>query len=202
MRKINTAVVGCGVISDVYLSSLQEKFSVIQVTACSDLDEERMRKTAEKYGLEARSYSDILKDEKIELIINLTSPAAHYPLTKQALEHGKHVYSEKTMATEYDKGKELCLLADQNHVRLGAAPDTFLGGGIQTAKYMVEKRGHRQSLKRRSVIIQRLWGVWREPSSPVPKRGIGLIRYGVLLSDRSMQHSGTSKESGSFWKKE
>lgn len=139
MRKINTAIVGCGVISDVYLSSLQEKFSVIQVTACSDLDEERMRKTAEKYGLEARSYSDILKDEKIELIINLTSPAAHYPLTKQALEHGKHVYSEKTMATEYDKGKELCLLADQNHVRLGAAPDTFLGGGIQTAKYMVEK---------------------------------------------------------------
>ena len=94
MRKINTAVVGCGVISDVYLSSLQKKFSVIQVTACSDLDEERMKKTAEKYGLEARNYPDILKDEKIELIINLTSPAAHYPLTKQALENGKHVFGK------------------------------------------------------------------------------------------------------------
>ena len=202
MRKINTAIVGCGVISDVYLSSLQEKFSVIQVTACSDLDEERMKKTAEKYGLEARTYPDILKDEKIELILNLTSPAAHYPLTKQALEHGKHVYSEKTMAAKYEEGKELCLLADQNHVRLGGRAGYISGRRDPDRKIHGGKRGHRQSLKRRSVIIQRLWCVWREPSSPVPKRGIGLIRYGVLLSDRSMQHSGTSKESGSFWKKE
>ena len=88
--------------------------------------------------MEARTYPDILKDEKIELIINLTSPAAHYPLTKQALEHGKHVYSEKPWQQSMKRERALPL-ADQNHVRLGAAPDTFLGGGIQTAKYMVEK---------------------------------------------------------------
>lgn len=175
MRKINTAIVGCGVISDVYLSSFQKKFSVIQVTACSDLDKKRMKQTAEKYGLEGREYSEILNDERIELIVNLTSPAAHYALTKQALEHGKHVYSEKTMAIEYEEGKELCLLAEKNHVRLGAAPDTFLGGGIQTAKYMVEK-GAVGKILSGVLSLSRDYGVFGENLPHLFKKG-GSVLY-------------------------
>lgn len=139
MRRVKAAVVGCGVISDVYLQSFKENFSIVEIVACSDLDEDRMQQTAQRYGLQAMNYEKILEDASIEMVINLTSPKAHYVLSKKALMHGKHVYSEKMMAIEYEEGKELCQLADEKNVRFGAAPDTFLGGGIQTAKYAVDK---------------------------------------------------------------
>ncbi|NBJ93248.1 Gfo/Idh/MocA family protein [Parablautia muri] len=137
MRRIKTAIVGCGVISDVYMQSFRENFSVIELTACADLDEGRMNEMAQRYHIKAMDYEDILKDDSIELIINLTSPKAHYALSKQAILKGKHVYSEKMMAVTYEEGKDLCVLATEHQVRFGAAPDTFLGGGIQTARYAV-----------------------------------------------------------------
>lgn len=139
MRKIKAAIVGCGVISEVYLDSIRENFQILDIVACSDLDEVRMNNTAQKYGIRAVTYEQILNDPEMEMVINLTSPAAHYPLTKQALEHGKHVYSEKMLAVELEQAKELCRIAEEKKVRLGCAPDTFLGGGIQTAKYVLEK---------------------------------------------------------------
>lgn len=139
MDKVKAAIVGCGVISDVYLDSIKENFSIFDVVGCSDLDETRMNSTAAKYGLKPMTYDQILNDSEIRMVINLTSPAAHYPLTKQALEHGKHVYSEKMLAVEFEQALELCKIADEKNVRLGCAPDTFLGGGIQTAKYALEK---------------------------------------------------------------
>ena len=139
MNKVKAAIVGCGVISDVYLDSIKENFSIFEVVGCSDLDESRMNSTAAKYGLKPMTYEQILNDSEISMVINLTSPAAHYPLTKQALEHGKHVYSEKMLAVEFEQALELCKIADKKNVRLGCAPDTFLGGGIQSAKYALEK---------------------------------------------------------------
>lgn len=139
MNRINAAIVGCGVISDVYLKSIREHFSVLNIVGCSDLDEKRMHDTAEKYEIKSMEYTQILNDTDIKMIINLTSPSAHYSLTKMALEHGKHVYSEKMLAIEFEQALELCKIADDNHVRLGCAPDTFLGGGIQSAKYALEK---------------------------------------------------------------
>ena len=139
MKKMQTAIVGCGVISEVYLESIRENFIMLEVVACSDLDKDRMNSTAEKYGLRPAALEQILADPEIELVINLTSPAAHYSLTRQALEHGKHVYSEKMLAVEFEQAAELCRIADEYGVRLGCAPDTFLGGGIQSAKYALEK---------------------------------------------------------------
>lgn len=139
MKTLKAAIVGCGVISKVYMDSIRNNFSILEVVACSDLDAERMKRTAEQYQIQPMSYEDILRDESIEMVINLTTPKAHYELTKQALLHGKHVYSEKTIAVSFEDGKKLCQLAKENEVRLGAAPDTFLGGGIQTAGYAVER---------------------------------------------------------------
>lgn len=138
MRRIKTAIVGCGVISDVYMQSFRENFSVIEPVACADLDESKMKELAQRYQIKPMGYEDILKDESIEMIINLTSPKAHYSLSKQAILCGKHVYSEKMMAVTYEEGKDLCELAAEHKVRFGAAPDTFLGGGIQTARYALE----------------------------------------------------------------
>lgn len=135
--KMNTAVIGCGMISDTYLQSLKQ-FSVLQIDSCCDLNEDRAAAMAGKFGIRARTLDDILEDKNIELIINLTNPSAHYEITRRALEAEKHVYSEKMIAVEWEEGKELCRLAQEKGKRLGVAPDTFLGAGIQTARYLLD----------------------------------------------------------------
>jgi len=137
-EKIRAAVVGCGVISDIYLQNIADRFEIMEAVACSDINENRMNEQAAKYGIKAMSYDEIIHNSDIDMIINLTNPSAHFALTKEALEHKKHVYSEKMMAVKLEEGKELCSLAEENHVRLGVAPDTFLGGSVQTARYVVE----------------------------------------------------------------
>ena len=139
IKTIKAAVVGCGAISDIYMQNLTERFQVIKLVACTDLNEERMRQQAKKYHLQAGSWQEILENPEIEMVINLTNPKAHYQITRAALEHKKHVFSEKMIAVSLEEGKELCRLAKENGVRLGVAPDTFLGGSIQTARYIVEK---------------------------------------------------------------
>lgn len=135
--KMNTAVIGCGMISDTYLQSLKQ-FSILQIDSCCDLNEDRAAAMAGKFGIRARTLDDILEDKNIELIINLTNPSAHYEITRRALEAEKHVYSEKMIAVEWEEGKELCRLAQEKGKRLGVAPDTFLGAGIQTARYLLD----------------------------------------------------------------
>ena len=77
MKKIKAAIIGCGVISEVYLDSIRENFQILDIVACSDLDEVRMNSTAQKYGIRAAAYEEILKEPEIEMVINLTSPAVH-----------------------------------------------------------------------------------------------------------------------------
>ncbi len=139
MKRMKAAIVGCGSVSNMYIQSIQEKFSVIELYACSDLVYERMQAVAEKFGIKPMSFDEILADSEIEMVINLTNPAGHYALTKRALEAGKHVYSEKMLAIEFEEALELCEIAKNHHVRLGCAPDTFLGGGLQTARYAIDK---------------------------------------------------------------
>jgi predicted dehydrogenase len=138
IQKVRTAVVGCGMISDIYLENLTQKFSIFDTVGCCDLIPELAQKKAEKYGIRVLSMEEILADESIELVINLTFPKAHYPVIKQLLEGGKHVYTEKIMAVELKDAQELVRLADENGLYLGAAPDTFLGASIQTARQLVD----------------------------------------------------------------
>ena len=175
MRKIKTALVGCGVISDIYIQSFRENFSVIDLCACSDLDVQKMNDISEKYGLRPRRYEEILEDPEIQLVINLTSPTAHYSVTKQALEHKKNVYSEKMLAVEFEQAKELCEIAKINRVRLGCAPDTFLGGGIQTARYVLDHGiiGQTQSVV---ISLTRDYRVFGENLPHLFKRG-GSVLY-------------------------
>lgn len=138
LKKMKVAIVGCGVISHVYAKSISENFKILELAACFDRHPERMEALSE-YGMKPMSFEEILEDKSIEMVLNLTSPKGHYDLTKRALLAGKHVYSEKTMTITYEESKELCDLADRMGVRLGSAPDTFLGGGLQTARYLVDK---------------------------------------------------------------
>lgn len=136
---MKTAVVGCGMISKAYMKNLKNRFCIIDLVACSDLNTERMKERASEFDIEAMDFDDILAFEDIELVINLSNPQAHYAITKSALEAGKNVYSEKTMASDFGQAKELCRIADENKIRLGVSPDTFLGATIQTARELIEK---------------------------------------------------------------
>ena len=139
MKKVKVAIVGCGAISDAYMDNLKNRFTVIQLVACTDLVVERMQNKAEKYGIKAMTFDEILSDTEIDMIINLTNPVAHYSLTKQALLAGKHVYSEKMLAVTTEQAKELCEIAEEKGLYLGVAPDTFLGASIQTARYLIDQ---------------------------------------------------------------
>ena len=97
-------------------------------------------KAVEKYNI-PKLYNDMYElfaDDDVDIVLNITEAYNHYAVTKAALEAGKNVYSEKPLATTLEQGKELVRLAKEKGVRLGGAPDTFLGGGIQTCRRLIE----------------------------------------------------------------
>ena len=139
MKTIRTAVVGCGAISDIYLQNLKSRFSIIDLVGCCDLDLARRDAAAAKYEIRAMSMEEILADESITLVVNLTNPKAHFSVIRQLLEGGKNVYTEKVLSIELEDAKELVRIANEKQLYLGAAPDTFLGCAIQTARLAVER---------------------------------------------------------------
>ncbi|MFN2304753.1 MAG: Gfo/Idh/MocA family protein [Anaerolineales bacterium] len=138
IKPVKTAIVGCGVISEKYLSTMTQKFNILEIVGCCDLDTVKAEAKALKHGIQAMTMEDILADPSIELVVNLTTPTAHYPVIKQLLNGGKHVYTEKVLAVELSQAAELVKIADEKNLYLGAAPDTFLGAALQTARYVVE----------------------------------------------------------------
>ncbi|MEW5871957.1 MAG: Gfo/Idh/MocA family oxidoreductase [Chloroflexota bacterium] len=138
IQPVKTAVVGCGGISDAYLGAMIAKFKILDVVGCCDLNAAKAQEKAQKYGIQAISMEAILADASIEMVVNLTTPPAHYPVIRQLLEAGKHVYTEKVLSVELEHAAELLRIADQKGLYLGAAPDTFLGSAIQTARYVVD----------------------------------------------------------------
>lgn len=140
MRKMKTAVIGCGMISHVYLNNMCTLFDILDVCAVCDLNEEAARKAAEKYGIpKVMTTAEVAADPEIELVINLTGPSAHYPISKQMLLAGKHVYSEKPLAASFEQAVELKKIAEDKGLRLGCSPDTILGSGIQTARTLIDE---------------------------------------------------------------
>ncbi|MEV6103790.1 Gfo/Idh/MocA family oxidoreductase [Streptomyces sp. NPDC051940] len=133
------AVVGCGNISDQYLTNLTA-FPDLEVLICADLDEARARAQAEKYGVPASGgVGQALAHPGVRLVVNLTVPSAHYDVASAALAAGKHVWNEKPLTLDPDSGRTLLKEAAQAGVRLGCAPDTFLGAGLQTARRLIDE---------------------------------------------------------------
>lgn len=137
-KPVRAAIIGCGAISGIYFTNMTSRFSILEVAGCCDLNEQLAAATAGKYGIPALTMEQILADESIELVVNLTTPAAHYSVIKQLLSHGKHVYTEKVLAVSRDEAADLVRFADEKGLLLCAAPDTFLGAAVQTARYAVQ----------------------------------------------------------------
>lgn len=138
MSKVKVGIVGCGKISGIYFKNCQT-YPNLEVAACADLNLERAKASAEEYGIaKACSVSELLADPEIEIVINLTIPAAHAEVCLQALENGKHVYVEKPLAVTREEGRAILAKAQEKGRLVGSAPDTFLGGGIQTCIKLIE----------------------------------------------------------------
>ena len=139
MAKI--AFIGVGDISGIYLKNIVETFDNLEVAGVCDLVPEKAQRAVEKYPQIPRIYKDMheaFADPEVDIVLNITRAYQHYDVTKAALEAGKHVYSEKPLATTIDQGIELIRLARKNGLMLGGAPDTFLGAGIQTCKALID----------------------------------------------------------------
>lgn len=174
MRKIKAAIVGCGSISDIYMSNYTAgKFSIIELVGCSDLMVPRMEESAKKFGIRAMTLEEICADPEIELVVNLTTPAAHYPIIKQCLLAGKHVFSEKMIAVELEQGFELVALANEKGLHLGVAPDTFLGASVQTAKYIVQSGLIGEPISCRASV-SRNYAIYGEFLPHLYKKGAGI----------------------------
>lgn len=139
MSKVKLGIIGCGTISSIYMENLQ-KYEHLELVACADLDVARARQQSEKFGVpNAYSVEELLADDKIQLVINLTIPRAHATVSLQVLEAGKHVYTEKPLTVSREEGKQILEVARKSNLLVGGAPDTFLGAGIQTAIDLIEK---------------------------------------------------------------
>lgn len=138
MKKIG--IVGQGNISDIYLSNIGHMFPNIVVAGTCDLVREKAETMAKLFGV-PRIYRDMYElfdDPEVDIVLNITRPNDHYGVTKAALLAGKHVYSEKPLATDLALGKELVALAKERGLYLGGAPDTFMGAAIQTARKCID----------------------------------------------------------------
>ncbi len=140
MNKVfKVGLIGCGHIAETYFRA-HKYFNNFKIIKCADIKDSAAKKCASIYGIKALSVNQLLRDPEIEIILNLTVPKAHYIVAKKALIHNKHVYSEKPMAINLKDGKELLRIAKKKKLYIGNAPDTFLGGGNQMSKNLIEKK--------------------------------------------------------------
>ncbi|WP_373503818.1 Gfo/Idh/MocA family protein [Aestuariivirga sp.] len=136
-RTLGVGIIGCGNISTTYLK-LGPLFKGFEIRVVADLNMAAALSRAAQFGVEARTVTDLLASSDIDIVVNLTVPAAHFDVSKQILEAGKHVYSEKPLTLTLAQGKALLKLATARKLHVAAAPDTFLGGSHQQARAAVD----------------------------------------------------------------
>ena len=138
MTKLGIGIIGCGNISTAYLK-LAPLFKGLEVRAVADINMDAAKARAAEFNVKAQSVDDLLANPALYIVINLTIPDAHYPITKRILEAGKHAYSEKPLVLTLEQGTTLRDLAKAKGLSVGCAPDTFLGGAHQQARAILDE---------------------------------------------------------------
>jgi predicted dehydrogenase len=136
---LRVGIIGCGNISNAYFKHVQPYEKLIKLVACADIDIARAQAKAAEHGLsKGCSVAEMLGDPEIDIILNLTIPAAHASINQQIVQAGKHAYCEKPFALTYKEGLKTLQEAQKRKLRIGCAPDTVLGGGIQTCRKLID----------------------------------------------------------------
>lgn len=137
MSTLGVGIIGCGNISTAYLK-LAPMFKGIEMRAVADINPDAAKARAEEFGVRAETVEGLLAADDIDIIVNLTVPAAHFEVSSSVLKAGKHVYSEKPFVLSLEEGAEIRRLAGEKGLRVGSAPDTFMGGAHQMARKLVD----------------------------------------------------------------
>jgi len=136
-RTMGVGIIGCGNIAEAYLR-LAPLFHGITMVACADIDPSAADARAEEFNITSQSVDELLGNDNIDIVVNLTIPAVHAAVSASILNAGKHVYSEKPFALSSTETKMLLDIAAKNQLRIGSAPDTFLGGVHQQARELID----------------------------------------------------------------
>ena len=173
---LKAGLIGCGNISGAYLRN-NAVFPHVRIVKCASRRNESARATAEEFGIQAVTVDELFRDPELDMILNLTTPDAHVELNLRALEAGKHVYTEKPFAITREDGRKVLRLASEKGLRVGCAPDTFLGGGHQLCRKILD-----------SGAVGRITGgcavmAYRGPESWHPNSGFYYKRGGGPLMD-------------------
>lgn len=135
---IGIGIIGCGNISPAYLNAAKA-FPILKVHALADMNEAAARARADEFGLRAVSIDALLADPSVQIVVNLTTPQSHVEVGLRALNAGKHVHSEKPLGIVLSEGQRLVARGRELGLRVGCAPDTFLGGAHQTCRKLVDE---------------------------------------------------------------
>jgi len=137
-EKVRVGLVGCGAISGHYLKHAKN-FPILDFVACADINGESAKQKAEEFAIpRVLKVDELIEDDAVELVLNLTVPKAHVPVALKAIEAGKHMYAEKPLGVNRDEAKKVIEAAKKKRVKVGCAPDTVLGAGIQTARKAID----------------------------------------------------------------
>ena len=180
MHPINVGIIGCGNVSSQYLNAAKF-FQSFKVTALADLELARAEARAAEFKVEkALSVDDLLADDDVQLIINLTVPSVHAGVSKQILDAGKAVYSEKPLGTVREDAKPVLDTAENKGLRVGCAPDTFLGAGLQTSRKVIDDGWIGQPLGATAFMVNRGMEMWHPDPAFFYQPGAGpLFDVGV-----------------------
>lgn len=153
-ERVKVGIIGTGNIFGRYVEKCRA-FPILDIVACADIDQRKAREKSEAFDVpRACSVEDVLSDPDIELVINLTVPGAHAEVSLAAIEAGKHVYSEKPLAVTREDGQQVLAAAREKGVRVGCAPDTFLGGGLQTCRKLIDEGWIGQPVAATAFFVQ------------------------------------------------
>lgn len=159
MKTLGIGVIGCGNISAAYMK-LAPLFKGIEMRACADMNMEAAKARAEEFGLRAETVEGLLASDDIDIVVNLTVPAAHFDVSKAILEAGKHSYSEKPFVLTLEEGEALRTLAAEKGLRVGSAPDTFMGGAHQLARAALDEGQAGRILSGTCHVLSRGMEMW------------------------------------------
>ncbi len=137
-KQTNIGVIGCGQISSIYMEA-PHTFDILNIIACADIDMEKAHAQAKRFSIpKVCTVEELLADPAVEIVLNLTIPRVHSDIALAAISAGKSTYSEKPLAVTRNQGKALLDAAHAKNLHAGCAPDTFLGGGIQTCIKLID----------------------------------------------------------------
>lgn len=188
---VGVGVIGAGVISTQYLESLRT-FADVRVLFVADLDLDRARAKAEEFGIPGwGSVDDLLNDDAIEIVVNLTIPAVHVEIAARAVRAGKHVWTEKPFSVDRASGEELLQLAAAHGARVATAPDTFLGSGLQEAQRLIADGAIGRPLSALAVMQSPGPDMWHPSPEFLFARGAGpLFDFGPYYVTALVQNLG------------